>query len=92
MTTTVQPKSFRPEPGALKARKRSLIDLEIVLPAIRDSLRKLNPRHMVSNPVMFVTEVGAAITTIDLFFTSSSRLFAVHCRKIRSPWRSPGTP
>ena len=34
-----------------------------------ESLRKLNPVHMWKNPVMFVTEVGAAVTTFDLFFT-----------------------
>ena len=29
-----------------------------------DSLRKLDPRHMVRNPVMFVVEVGSAFTTL----------------------------
>ena len=32
-------------------------------PALLDSLRKLDPRAMVRNPVMFVVEIGAAITT-----------------------------
>ena len=31
--------------------------------ALLDSLRKLDPRAMVRNPVMFVVEIGAAITT-----------------------------
>ncbi len=34
------------------------------MPALLASLRKLDPRHQVHNPVMFVVEVGAAITTI----------------------------
>jgi K+-transporting ATPase ATPase B chain len=29
-----------------------------------DSVRKLDPRHQIRNPVMFVVEIGAAITTI----------------------------
>src|SRR5437870_200427 len=71
MTTTVQvpPRPSAPAAEvALKARKRSLFDPEIVVPAIRDSFRKLDPRHMVRNPVMFVTEVGAVVTTVEIFF------------------------
>jgi K+-transporting ATPase ATPase B chain len=52
----------------LKARKRSLFDPEIVIPAIGESFKKLDPRHMVRNPVMFVTEVGALVTTVEVFF------------------------
>jgi potassium-transporting ATPase ATP-binding subunit len=33
-------------------------------PALRDSLRKLDPRVQIRNPVMFVVEIGAVITTI----------------------------
>ncbi len=36
---------------------------DILKPAVTDSLRKLDPRHVVRNPVMFVVEVGALITT-----------------------------
>src|SRR6266478_6274889 len=56
------------EREAPRARKRSLFDTEIVMPAIVESFKKLNPVHMVKNPVMFVTEVGAAVTTVELFF------------------------
>jgi len=45
------------------ARSRPLFDPPIVKRAIRDSFVKLNPRTMMKNPVMFVVEVGAAITT-----------------------------
>ena len=45
----------------------SLFDWNIVAPAIGDSIRKLNPRLMVKNPVMFVTMVGAALTTVGIF-------------------------
>ena len=45
-------------------RRSSMFDRELVLPAIWASIRKLNPRHQIHNPVMFVVEVGAVITTI----------------------------
>ncbi|MGD0463621.1 MAG: potassium-transporting ATPase subunit KdpB [Tepidisphaeraceae bacterium] len=53
----------------MAAKARPLFDPVIVLPAIGEAFKKLNPIHMVKNPVMFVTEVGAALTTLDLCFT-----------------------
>jgi K+-transporting ATPase ATPase B chain len=47
-------------------RKKSLADSAILSRAVLDSFRKLNPRTMVKNPVMFVVEVGALLTTIQL--------------------------
>ena len=38
----------------------------IVIRALRDSLLKLNPRTLMKNPVIFVVEVGALITTVEL--------------------------
>ncbi|MCE5244757.1 MAG: potassium-transporting ATPase subunit KdpB [Syntrophobacteraceae bacterium] len=52
-------------------KTRSLFDRTIVLPAIRDSFIKLDPRHMVRNPVMFVAMTGAALTTVELFLAPS---------------------
>jgi len=46
------------------ARARPLFDPPIVKRAIGDSFVKLNPRAMMKNPVMFVVEVGALMTTI----------------------------
>src|SRR4051812_7914602 len=57
----------------MSTKARPLFDLAILKPAIVESFNKLNPVHMWKNPVMFVTEVGAAITTLDLFFATSSR-------------------
>src|ERR1051326_9153518 len=45
-------------------RARPLFDPPIVKRAITDSFLKLNPRLMMKNPVMFVVEIGAAMTTI----------------------------
>ena len=47
-----------------ETQARSLFDPEIVRPAILESLRKLDPRIQVRNPVMFVVEIGAVITTV----------------------------
>ena len=46
------------------SRKRALFDPPIVRRAIRDAFVKLNPRHMVRNPVMFVVLIGSAYTTV----------------------------
>jgi K+-transporting ATPase ATPase B chain len=51
----------------MSAKQLSIFDPSIVVPAAVASLKKLNPTHMVGNPVMFVTEVGAAITTVLIF-------------------------
>ena len=53
-----------------KTRKSTLTDKKILLRAIGDSFRKLHPRKMVKNPVMFVVEVGAVITTVQLIWNS----------------------
>ncbi len=45
-------------------RSQSLFTGAIMWPAIWASIKKLDPRIQVRNPVMFVVEVGAAITTI----------------------------
>jgi potassium-transporting ATPase ATP-binding subunit len=45
-------------------RARPLFDPEILRRAIKESFVKLNPRIVAKNPVMFVVEVGAALTTI----------------------------
>src|SRR5271167_2289801 len=48
---------------ASKSSKKKVWDLKIVRRAIADSFVKLDPRHMMGNPVMFVVEVGSVITT-----------------------------
>jgi K+-transporting ATPase ATPase B chain len=44
-------------------RQVSLFDRTILGPAIADSFRKLDPRQLARNPVMFVVAVGSALTT-----------------------------
>src|ERR1700719_4717174 len=47
----------------MAAKAHSIFDPAIIVPAIGDSFKKLNPLTLAKNPVMFVTEVGALITT-----------------------------
>src|ERR1700757_4194313 len=49
-----------------KRPKKSLWTGGIVSGALWGSVKKLNPRTLMKNPVMFVVEVGAVVTTVDL--------------------------
>jgi K+-transporting ATPase ATPase B chain len=49
-----------------QAKAKPLADKKILVRAIVDSFTKLNPRLMAKNPVMFVVEVGAVLTTLQL--------------------------
>ena len=51
----------------MAAKTHSIFDPAIIVPAIGESFKKLNPLTMLKNPVMFVTEVGAAVTTVLMF-------------------------
>ncbi len=69
--TTTEPQTSRPaadDPTSLLPKKlgraRPLFDPEIVGRAARASFVKLNPATLAKNPVMFVVEAGAALTTI----------------------------
>ncbi|HSW38399.1 MAG TPA: HAD-IC family P-type ATPase, partial [Acidobacteriota bacterium] len=46
-----------------KLRSQPLPDREIIRRAVSSAFRKLNPMKMAKNPVMFVVEAGAALTT-----------------------------
>jgi len=48
-----------------KAHKsQSLFDAAVIRHAWRDAIFKLNPRHQVKNPVMFIVWVGSVLTTL----------------------------
>jgi K+-transporting ATPase ATPase B chain len=59
--------------------RRSVFDPGIVGPATVESLRKLDPRTLVRNPVIFIVEVGSVLTTVlflrDLGDDASADLF-----------------
>ena len=50
----------------MTTQRRPLFDAPIVRRALVESLVKLNPRHMVRNPVMFVVLIGSVLTTASL--------------------------
>jgi len=52
------------------ATTRRLLDPDIIGRAALDAVRKLNPVHLLKNPVIFVTEVGALLTTLGLVMRS----------------------
>ena len=54
------------EPFRHDRRSSSILDPKILVPAIGASFKKLDPRTLIRNPVMFVVEVVAALTTIIL--------------------------
>jgi K+-transporting ATPase ATPase B chain len=88
MSTTVTPPKPLPAAEDLTsllpkklARARPLFDAEIVGRAFKASFAKLNPVTLAKNPVMFVVEVGAALTTIfavrDIFVGAPNLLFGI---------------
>src|SRR5580692_11246565 len=62
-----------PDTGIYKRQLRplSIFDSKLIVPAIGASFRKLDPRTLVKNPVMFCVEIVSVLTTIfflrDLF-------------------------
>ena len=87
-TLVVPPQSRKPESKgdgteliSKGVRARPLFDPEILGRAIKESFVKLNPRIVAKNPVMFVVEVGAALTTVfvikDAITGVSGMLFGI---------------
>ena len=67
MTATLQaqqPDMERPPKVRRKKDASSIFDPKIVRSASLDAFKKLNPRTMMRNPVMFIVEVGSALTTV----------------------------
>ncbi|MHC5794873.1 potassium-transporting ATPase subunit KdpB [Lacisediminihabitans sp. FW035] len=54
----------KPAPGEEHAPKRSAFTPQQLFAALPGALRKLDPRQMWRNPVMFIVEIGAAYTTL----------------------------
>ena len=48
----------------MRESQSTILDPAILLPAIGQSFVKLDPRLMIKNPVMFVVEIVAALTTV----------------------------
>src|ERR1700719_1654162 len=52
------------QPATSERQAISLFRRDIVVRALIDSFKKLDPRVQIRNPVMFVVEIGAVITTV----------------------------
>ncbi|MFE5093758.1 potassium-transporting ATPase subunit KdpB [Streptomyces sp. NPDC056638] len=73
MSTTTTPAPTPPGAGRQQNRvSGGLLDPKQLLTSFPDALRKLDPRSMVHNPVMFVVEVGAVLTTLSAIRTPSA--------------------
>src|SRR5579872_6632226 len=76
--TIATPAGSSPRTGLFKRHVQplSLFDRSLIVPAIWGSFRKLNPRTLIQNPVMFVVEIVSVLTTIfflrDLFVGGST--------------------
>ena len=68
MSVTAPPEE-RPQPQSQPHERRaiSLFRRDILKRALIDSFIKLDPRVQIRNPVMFVVEIGAVITTVTWF-------------------------
>jgi K+-transporting ATPase ATPase B chain len=49
-----------------QSKSASIMDTRILIPALGDAFKKLNPRSLAKNPVMFVVAVVSALTTVLL--------------------------
>lgn len=49
-----------------QSKSASILDARILIPAVGDAFRKLNPKSLARNPVMFVVAVVSALTTVLL--------------------------
>jgi K+-transporting ATPase ATPase B chain len=60
-----------------ETNQNPLLDTKLVVPALKESILKLDPRIQMKNPVMFVTLIGAVMTTVYVVFNigEGSKLF-----------------
>ena len=72
MRPTAQPRtgecpwsSDRPDGGAQRRAPGGLFEPAQLVQSFPEALRKLHPRALVKNPVLFVVSVGAVLTTLS---------------------------
>jgi potassium-transporting ATPase ATP-binding subunit len=64
----------------------SMFSAELVAPAIRDAFKKLNPRELVKNPVLFTTAVVALLLTVLLAVGGDNLPFGFQAQLIVWLW------
>jgi K+-transporting ATPase ATPase B chain len=68
--TTIEPET-EPGTGTKKQIQGGLLDPKLLWTSLPDALRKLDPRMLWRNPVMFIVEVGAVWSTLLAILTPS---------------------
>jgi K+-transporting ATPase ATPase B chain len=63
----LEQEEHRSDIAQARTSRTSIWNGTILRQAIIDSFKKLNPRHLLGNPVMLVVELGAVVTTIMFF-------------------------
>ncbi|HYN40676.1 MAG TPA: potassium-transporting ATPase subunit B, partial [Thermoanaerobaculia bacterium] len=63
-----------------------LLDRALLTRAAADSFRKLHPRHMARNPVMFVVEAGAVLATLALLGVGTRGSFSFQLQVVLWLW------
>src|SRR6185312_4094979 len=63
-TPTIHSAPSQPQAAAPKRVQGGLLDPKMLWQSLPDALRKLDPRTLWRNPVMFIVEVGSVWTTI----------------------------
>src|SRR5882724_3386774 len=71
VTLTEQPAAPAPQPGGQHRVSGGLLDPKQLWQSTPDALRKLDPRTLWRNPVMFIVEIGAVFTTVLTIGNSS---------------------
>lgn len=61
----------------MKQKSTKLLNQKLLLTALKDAFYKLNPKALLRNPVIFVTEIGAILTTFSLFYSNSIHRFEI---------------
>ncbi|MFI9360683.1 potassium-transporting ATPase subunit B, partial [Kitasatospora sp. NPDC053057] len=64
-TLNPAPADTEAEPAAPHRVSGGLLDPKLIVASLPDAVKKLDPRVMVKNPVMFVVEVGSVVTTVS---------------------------
>jgi K+-transporting ATPase ATPase B chain len=52
----------------MKSKKINIWQTKFILPALTESLKKLNPLIMISSPVMFIVEMVTIITSLIVLY------------------------
>ncbi|MGW3180545.1 potassium-transporting ATPase subunit KdpB [Kitasatospora sp. NPDC001119] len=77
-TPTLNPApADKAEPAAPHRVSSGLLDPKLILASLPDAVKKLDPRVMVKNPVMFVVEVGSVVTTVAAIVDPSVFAWAI---------------